>query len=72
MGKHIEMVLMQATAAVALSCGGYLARNGRLGSALQDGVSHAPMCQRDCRLPRSVLISFRLVPARPSLREMCV
>lgn len=35
-------MIMQSTAAVAVACGGYLARNGKLSSALQDGVRIRP------------------------------
>ena len=40
--------MMQGAAAVALSCSGYLAKNGRLASALQDGVGlpRAPPVRR--------------------------
>ena len=53
-------MLMQGAAVVALSCSGYLAKNGRLGSALQAGV----------RCPVRLTRCFRILCASASMRTL--
>ena len=63
-------MLMQTTAAVALSCSGYLARNGRLATAFQPGVRCRVL--RPSALRRKWFWSVRAVESRRLCSRDCL